>query len=471
VGAVISWVLLAGCVKSPVTGRLQLDLVGEDNEIRYGLAADESFTRDIGLYPNDALQAEVSRVGTELAAASERPALPWTFRVLDDATVNAFAVPGGHVYVTRGLLAHLSRTDELAVVLGHEVGHVAARHTVVQMSEGALLGLGVGVVGLLDPQGRHVGGLAAQGAEALFLSFSRSDELAADDLGARYVAATGRDPGAFLPVFDMLQGVEDESTGGERLPTRLRTHPQSADRYARLAALYEVPVAEPDAPWMELLDGMVVGPNPREGFFVGQAFLHPEMAFRLTMPEGWTGMNSRSSVSMAAPTSDAMLQLSLSTAASAAEALKSFAESVGHSGELPADPSAGMDFSVSAELELKGAVAYREHRGAVLELMAVAPAESWPARETELRAALASFAELTDPEVLGVQPMRLVVSALPAPSTMRELEEAEPSPMELHALCLLNQVEPDEPLAAGRLVKRVAGFNPERAPETWGTAP
>lgn len=456
-------------MKNPATGKLQLDLLGEPTEIRYGMDADAALSAQIGLYPDEALQAWVAELGAELAAASERPHLPWTFRVLDDETVNAFAVPGGHVYVTRGLLAHLQHTDELVAVLGHEVGHVAARHSVTQLSRGALLGVGVGAVSVLDPRQRHVGGLAARGAESLYLSFGRQHELMADELGVRYVRTSGRDPHAFLRVFDMLEDVEEAATGGERLPTRLRTHPQSAERRDRIAAwIGDGPPLPPEAGMLARVDGLVVGPDPRAGFFVGGTFLHPELAFKLAWPEGWEGVNLRHAVAAVHPDGDAVLQLTPTEAESAEAGLQAFLARVAPQQEVT-DPPEGVVFQISGPAGiLSGVVSYVEHDGSVFELLGVAAQPQWGAREGDLRAGVGGLAALEDPAVLGVEPMRIAVVEVEAPTTLRALEEAAPSSLPLDAMVLLNGLEPDTELAAGTLVKRVVGFHPDDAPQAWG---
>ncbi|MFN2570955.1 MAG: M48 family metalloprotease, partial [Gemmatimonadales bacterium] len=125
----VAGAVLAGCARNPATGKNELMLVSEAQEIQMGQQYDRQVVASIGLYPDPALQSYVQDLGTKLAATSERPSLPWTFRVVDDPSVNAFAVPGGHVYVTRGILAHITNEAQLATVMGHEIGHVTARHT------------------------------------------------------------------------------------------------------------------------------------------------------------------------------------------------------------------------------------------------------------------------------------------------------------------------------------------------------
>src|SRR5262245_28294106 len=154
--------LCVACARNPATGERELMLVSESQEIAMGEQYDQQVQQSIGLYSDSASQRFVAEVGRRLAANSERPNLPWTFRVADDAAVNAFAIPGGHLYVTRGILAHLNSEAELAAVLGHEIGHVTARHSAHQMSQQQLAGLGLVVAAIASPTVARNAGLAQQ---------------------------------------------------------------------------------------------------------------------------------------------------------------------------------------------------------------------------------------------------------------------------------------------------------------------
>ncbi len=186
-------VLPAGCATNPATGQRQLSLISENQEIQMGLEADPSVVSSMGLDPDSGRQRYVRELGMRLARVSERPNLPWTFRVIDDPVVNAFAIPGGHIYVTRGILAHLNSEAELASVIGHEIGHVTARHSVTQMSQQQLMQLGLVVGVALKPGLAKYAGVASQGMQLLFLKYSRDDESQADQLGLRYIAALPSD--------------------------------------------------------------------------------------------------------------------------------------------------------------------------------------------------------------------------------------------------------------------------------------
>src|SRR3989454_1121446 len=175
----------------------------------------------------------IQQFGARLAASSERPNLPWTFHVVDDPVVNAFALPGGYIYVTRGILAHLNSEAELGGVVGHEIGHVTARHSVSQLSKQQLAQLGLAVGSIASPEFGRYAGLAGQALGVLFLKYSRDNESQADDLGLRYMRRANYDPREMPPVFEMLTRVS-HAHGGGRGPEWLAPHPNPENRRARI---------------------------------------------------------------------------------------------------------------------------------------------------------------------------------------------------------------------------------------------
>src|SRR5690606_471691 len=308
--------LFAACVRNPATGQRQFSLISEAQEIQMGREYDAQIVASLGLYPDTALQRYVQELGSRLAATSERPHLPWTFRVLDDPVVNAFALPGGYIYVTRGILAYLGSEAELASVLGHEIGHVTARHSVSRMSTQQLAQLGLAVGVLLRPELESVAGLANAGLSVLFLKYSRDDERQSDDLGLRYMRRGGYDPREMADVFAMLESVSS-AEGGGRVPEWLSTHPDPGNRRDRIER--QVAALPPDSQsgrveresFLRRLNGLVFGDNPREGFFRGNEFLHPELAFRFSFPAGWSTSNQKSAVVAVSPNQDAVVQITL----------------------------------------------------------------------------------------------------------------------------------------------------------------
>ena len=286
-------VVPAGCATNPATGDRMFSLISERQEIEMGRAYAEQIGATMPRYDDPDLQAYVEQIGQRLAATSERPHLPWSFTVLDDAAVNAFAVPGGHLYVTRGILTHFNSEAELAAVLGHEVGHVTARHSVEQLSRQQLLGGLLGVGSIFSEDVRRMSGFGAAAIGILGLRHSRDDEHQADSLGVRYALNEQYDPREAIKVHTML-GRHTELRSGRGVPNWLATHPSSADRIERIREQVEAIPAATLAPtrvladeYLASLDGVVFGLDPRDGFFQGPRFLHPDLAFEFTMPDGW----------------------------------------------------------------------------------------------------------------------------------------------------------------------------------------
>jgi predicted Zn-dependent protease len=467
--ALVAGLAAGGCATNPATGRSQIMVVSEAQEIEMGRQYDPQVVASIGLYPDSAWQRYLQQIGAQLAAAGERPALPWTFRVVDDPAVNAFAVPGGFIYVTRGLLAHLNSEAELASVVGHEIGHVTARHTVSQMSNQQLAGLGLALGTIVSSEvGRHAG-VANSALGVLFLKYSRDDERQADELSLRYLRRTTWDPREMLGVFQMLERVS-ASQGGGRLPEWLSTHPSPENRYEHVAQAiaaqqqdFSGTVVHRDA-YLQRLDGQVFGNNPREGYFQDSQFFHPDMRFRLTFPEGWTTHNGKQAVVAVSPGKDAVVELALAQETSADAAAGAFLAQQGITGgpvsraRLNGLPTVSAPFGVATESgALSGTVLFVEHREAVFGLIGYAPEARWPTHQAAAERALRSFQTLTDPAALNVQPQRLDIVRVDGRTTLDALARQRPSPASAATLALINQLDVQTPLEPGRLVKWVVG--------------
>lgn len=252
---------LAGCARNPATGGRQLMLVDERREIAMGREADRQVTARLGIVDDPRLQACVTRVGRRLVAYCERPELPWRFRIVDDGSINAFALPGGFLYVTRGLLAHLDSEAELAAVLGHEIGHVTGRHSTSRTSQAQLAAAGIGLGALFEPRlVRHLD-LASAGIGLVMLELGRCDEREADRLGLRYVERAGYSTQAVLRVLTMLGRVEtrQEANG----PQWRSSHPLARDRVSRMRALAGAGGREDRLAYLRAIDGLPFGDAPR----------------------------------------------------------------------------------------------------------------------------------------------------------------------------------------------------------------
>lgn len=313
-GLLLAW----GCAINPATGSRQINFVSEASEIRMGREADRAILAQYGAYEDTSLTDFVNRVGQRLAEVSERPDLEWHFRVLDSPVVNAFALPGGYIYLTRGILAAMNSEAQLAGVLGHEIGHVTARHTAQQITQSQIASVGL-VAGLIFvPGAGRYGAVLQQSLGLLFLKFGRDHENQADELGIRYAVRAGYDPRAIPPTYDMLRRLS-ERTGGGGLPTWLSTHPDPGDRKSRTSTLaHEAALAYRDRPLRveeeslkQRLDGLVYGEDPEVGYLVNNRFYHPGMGFQLDWPNGWGVMNTPQSVSGISPDGGALITLTL----------------------------------------------------------------------------------------------------------------------------------------------------------------
>jgi predicted Zn-dependent protease len=466
------FLLATGCSINPATGKQQLSFYNQEEEIQMGKEADEEIVGEVGLYDDPAIQAYVADLGKELAAGSERPDLPWSFKVLDDPAINAFALPGGYVYVTRGILTHLGSEAELATVMGHEIGHVTARHGVNQMSKQMLAMAGLGLAVLLSDEAEDWAGVAAIGMSLLFLSYSRNDESQADQLGLRYAQNAGFDLRESPELFRLLDRAE-KVEGAGRLPHWLSTHPDPGSRRHRLeekiaemqqaGTSFEGTTVNRDA-YVARLDGMVFGENPREGFFRKGLFLHPEMQFQFEFPDGWETSNEKASVSALSPGEDAVLQISLTEATSLAAAAEEFfgeegvTEGKSWSNRIHGLPASWHRLEAATDDgELRGTVAFVAHQGKVFQILALSEKDAWNGYGNDLEATMASFARLTDPKALAAQPRHLKVVRLKRAMAIEDFAAAYPSTVPIESVALVNHVEPGGRLEAGRLGKQVVG--------------
>ena len=254
------------CAINPVTGKKELMLISEQEEIALGKNTDTEIRTQYGIYDDPELLAYIRSVGNRLIPHTHRPNLPYQFAILDTPVINAFAVPGGYIYVTRGIMALMGSEAELSAVLGHEMGHVNARHSVRRMSQMLLVQLGLAVGSALNETFAKISGVAGVGMQLLFLKFSRDDEREADVLGIDYSRKGSYNPGEMVAFFSSLQKMGDLS-GGQSLPGFLSTHPLTGERIQNVRKL----LADTDAglevraePYLRKVDDMVYGEDPRQ---------------------------------------------------------------------------------------------------------------------------------------------------------------------------------------------------------------
>jgi predicted Zn-dependent protease len=328
--------LLTACatttVTNPVTGKSERTVMDEASEVAEGKKAHEQVLAEYGALANPRLQAYVNDVGQRLAKQSHRSGLAWTFTVLDSPDVNAFALPGGYVYVTRGILAYLDSEADLAGVMGHEIGHVTARHGAQRATKQQRAGAGVmaaTVLGVLLEAGGVRG--AAQAANDVssnvaagsIASYSREQELQADQLGAEYLSRTGFNPKNMVDVIGALKdqerfAVDSAKAEGRAAPQGanwLASHPSNDQRLqtiTRIAEGYKGQYGdEQRARYLQAIEGITFGDGREQGVVRGANFYHEPLGLALTAPAGWSLHNEAEELLIVNPAGDAALAMKL----------------------------------------------------------------------------------------------------------------------------------------------------------------
>ena len=468
---------LPGCATNPVTGKRQLSLISEESEIQMGQQYDPQVVAEFGIYEDPQLQSFLNEKGQEMAAISERPNLPWTFRLVDSDVVNAFAVPGGFVYFTRGIMAHFNNEAQFAGVLGHEIGHVTARHTVAQQSKQQIFG-GAAMVGMiLSPELASSGQSLMQGMQLLFLKFGRDAESQSDELGVKYSTAIGYDSKEMAGFFNTL----DKLSGGaeNRAPNFLSTHPDPLNREARVLELTQEAQAAAPArdyevdrdSYLRRIDGIILGADPKQGFTENGSFYHPELRFQFGIPQGWALVNSPTMVQMGEPNGKALMQLRLAQGSDPRAAAQQFAEQnkvqVSNTSEqaingLPAVTIVGQITQTdpqSGQTQSLGVISsFISYGGNIYMMAGLAAAKDFRRYAPVMEQSIRSFGELNDADKINRQPERVKIVTLPQATTLQQalLDNGVPQ-ARLNEFAVLNGMDLTTQLPAGYLIKSVSG--------------
>ena len=477
-------VQFTGCAVNPVTGNRNFTLMSEADEMREGRQAATEISKAYDTYDGlPGLQNYVNEIGQKLARKSHRPQLDYHFTVVDSPEVNAFALPGGHIYVTRGILAYLNSEAELAAVLGHEIGHVTARHSVQQSSAATAANVAAAVGGLVAgifvPQ---LGGQLAQGVQsllgvtgsALLSGYGRSHELEADRLGAEYLARSGYDPQAMIKVISVLKNQElfdiEAAKQEGREPRRYHgifaTHPDNDTRLQEVvgeANRYVQPgkIDDHRAEFLHQTEGMIFGDAVSQGVVRGNTFQHKQMGFRLSFPSGWRIRNKPDEVVAVSPDGEAMVVLgplgdqrgAPTDLAQERFRLESPAEilSMTHNGL----PMAVVTSIAQGERPFQAAVIYHEDKAYLVAGRGDSPAAFARYRDA-ISSTIESFRALTDAEKKSAK--ALEIRTIKATNGLSYAELAKESPLGINAesyLRLLNGQYPEGEPAAGQIIKIV----------------
>jgi len=464
----LSGMLYTGCAVNPVTGNRELMLMSEQQEIALGKQSDPAIVAQYGLYQNQALQNFIDEKGQAMAKISHRPHLEYEFKILDSPVVNAFALPGGFIYFTRGIMAHFNNEAEFAGVLGHEIGHVTAKHSARQYSNAQLAQvLMIGGM-LVSPEFAQFGNEAQQGLGLLFLKFGRDNESESDKLGVEYSTEIGYDAQQMAGFFHTLDRLSQKSGAGE-IPSFLSTHPHPADRFEnvkQLAAKEQSKYAGKTFAierndYLQMINGLVYGEDPRQGFTEGNVFYHPELKFQFPYPSGWKLHNSPTQVQVAPENGKALLVFTLSSEKSTEAAAKAFAEqyklTVKESGATKVNgfPAYAMVADQVSEQQSITILSYFiEKDGNIYMFLGLSSTADFGQYRETLNAHMTKFDKLTDPSKLKVKPDRIRIEKAPRNMSLSQVFAHYKVPEAKHnELAVLNGMQLDQDLSSGTLVK------------------
>ena len=469
-------VFIVACARNPVTGKREVMLVSEAQELQMGLQSDPGIIANFGLYEDEELQAFINEKGKEMGAISHRPNLEYNFRILDSPVVNAFAVPGGFVYFTRGIMAHFSNEAEFAGVLGHEIGHITARHSASQMSKQQLYG-GLFTIGMIVSQEfRQFGDLASQGLGALFLKFGRDDESQSDELGVDYSTQIGYDAHEMANFFAVLKNLQAQA--GVNIPEWQSTHPDPANRYNNVHALADKYQAGVDKStlkinrneYLALIDGMVYGEDPRQGFVENNNFYHPELKFQFPVPADWQLANTPQAVQMAEKNGKAIMLLRLSQATTLQEAAQSAAEEYqfnvveSSNVNVNGNPALAMISDIvqdqqqqqgqQAASSLRVLSYFIQYNGLIYQMHGVAQVADFNTYYNSFSNTMTNFRTLHDPNKINRTPERIQIVSLSQAMTLSQaLQRAGIAQDKFESMAILNNVPLDGTLPPGSTIK------------------
>jgi predicted Zn-dependent protease len=466
-GVVLILFLLSGsCATNPVSGGPELMLLSESDEIKLGKQTDVQVRKQYGVYEDPKLNAYLNDMCQRLARVSHRPNLPYKLETVDASAVNAFAVPGGYVYFTRGILANLNNEAELAGVMGHEIGHITARHSAQQYSRAQLAQFGVLVGGMF--LGDLVSGVAQLGVGMLFLSFSRDNERQADELGVEYASKAGYDAKELAGFFETLERM---NPGSDRsgLPGWFSTHPSPEDRVVAVrkeAREWQQKLGMRDPKvnrevYLRYVDGLVYGDDPRQGYVDEGMFYHPDMKFQFPVPANWKVNNTSSQVQMVNENKDGIILFSVATAASPKEAASKFTQA-NRASVLASDAITVSGFPAQRLVsDLRGqsgtirAVSYFIQKDkSIFYFHGLSSPSLFDKYLNTFERTMKGFKELSDPKKINVKPDRIRLKTTKTAGTVESSLRSMGIPKDdLDDIALLNGMELKENLPANTLVK------------------
>jgi predicted Zn-dependent protease len=463
------------CAVNPVTGKKQIVLMSESQEIAMGAAADPEIVAQYGRYEDKILQDFITQKGNEMAAISHRPDLKYEFKIVDSEVLNAFAVPGGYVYFTRGIMAHFNNEAEFAGVLGHEIGHITARHSVSQQSK-AILGQ-VGLIGsmILVPQVAEFAEPLSEGLGLLFLKFGRDAERQSDELGVEYSSKIGYDAKEMAGFFNTL---ERQSSGSEsaELPDFLSTHPNPGDRNIAVSKLSDewkkkLNLIDPKVSresYLKKIEGLIYGEDPKQGFLENDVFYHPVLKFQLNTPKGWNYQNKPQELEFAPKDGKAIIIMTLIPGKSLEEAVSNVVEKnnlqVLESNQITVNGLNALsilaDVKVEQQKQQQQAPTVRtlsyliQYNDNIYHILGASSVTDFNSYSENFLQTMKNFKELKDASKLNKQPERIRIKPVKQSGTLKQALNSYNMPeKKQEEISLLNGMLLTDKVLAGSLIK------------------
>jgi len=468
--------MIPSCSINPVTGKKQIMFMSEAQEIQMGTQYDPQVIATFGEYQNEGLSALIQERGKEMGLISHRPNLEYHFRILDSPVINAFAVPGGYIYLTRGIMAQFNNEAEMLGVLGHEMGHITARHSASQQTKqtlGQLLFVG-GMIA--SEEFRKYGEYAMQGMQLLFLSFSRENEREADRLGVEYASKIGYDASKMADFYQVLIKMNMASKHAG-VPTFMSTHPDPGDRYN--AVIQDAKKWQDSLDidqwkvnknsYLSMIDGMVYGEDPRQGYVEDQSFYHPELRFKFPVPVAWMLDNSPMQVRMYTPDGKAIMVFTLAQGKTLDEAGQTTIEqlklNVMESGKttvngMPAIAAlsyqATQNQSTGQQDTINVLSYFIDDGGRYYAFHGVTARADFKTYTRIFKPTMESFNKLTDPSKLNRQPQKIRIKKVQRTGTLTDAFRSFGIPQQqMEKTAFLNNMELTERVHAGTMIKIV----------------
>lgn len=477
--------VFAACVvqRNPVTGNKRAYAYTWAQERQIGAEADPQIIAQYGLYDDPDLAAYVNRIGQQVVAeshlrregaAQEFRETPFVFRVLDSPVVNAFALPGGYIYVTRGLMAHVQNEAQLAVILGHEVGHVAARHASKRAFQQQLgtIGLIGGAIGgeLLGLPGGQILEAGSTITQLMFLSYGRDDERESDQLGVEYAALNHYEAAEGSHFFETLKRISESA--GQEIPSFMSSHPDPGEREQTIKRLAEEWSAQGvemttvgEEAHLAQIDGIVVGEDPRQGYVRDNVFYHPELRFQFPVPRNWHLVNQPTQVAMFNQEQSAIMIFTFAPdATSAQQAANQFASQEGLTVVEQGRASGGylpgyvvvVDVPNQDGSVVRAMAHFVELGGTVYQFLGYSAQGNFNTYNSTFASTMQGFNRLADPARINVQPARLDITSARRAGTFQSMVPGSlPADLTSEDLAIMNQVALNQSIPAGTMLKLV----------------